>query len=262
VLSFTVKRLSICGLFLISGILSSHGQSGVSGAPPTGWGTQEISESDGLPVLVKHLPEWEKVRGQAVFANNHTALQAALGPRPILDLIDFVGGTEAVTAPYQAGRLLIIEYTSPQASLDADAKFQQYLASSTEDPKPVYRRIGNYNVLVFEPTDDAAANALLDQVKYEKDIQWLGEDPFLFQRLERAFVVTTTDIFISTVEVIVLGFGLSVLGGFIVGVLYFRSRDRRRLGMKEFSDAGGMIRLNLDGLTPETLPERLLKDRF
>jgi hypothetical protein len=28
--------------------------------------------------------------------------------------------------------------------------------------------------------------------------------------------------------------------------------------MKEFSDAGGMVRLNLDGLTPELSTDRLL----
>jgi hypothetical protein len=36
-------------------------------------------------------------------------------------------------------------------------------------------------------------------------------------------------------------------------------RERRRAGMGEFSDAGGMIRLNLDSLTPE-LSSNLLKD--
>src|SRR5687767_6834016 len=82
--------------------------------------SQEVSEIDGIPVLIKHLPAWESVREHTVFAKSIPELQTALGARPILDLIDFSAGTEAVTAPYEAGQLLIIEYTTPQASVDAD----------------------------------------------------------------------------------------------------------------------------------------------
>jgi hypothetical protein len=221
--------------------------------------SQEVSETDGVPVLLKHLPDWETVSHQAIFANNAQMLKQAMGEHPIVDLIDLTGGTEAVTAQYPAGRLLIIEYMSPQASIEADSRFTQYLSDSGSTDI-TYRRIGNYNAFVFGAVDAAAANALLDQVKYEKNIQWLGEDPFLFQRLERAFVTSTSDLFISTVEIIVLGFGLSIVGGLIVGIIYFRVRDRQRLSMNAFSDAGGMVRLNLDGLSADTFSDRLLND--
>jgi hypothetical protein len=72
-------------------------------------------------------------------------------------------------------------------------------------------------------------------------------------------VVTTSDIFLSTVLVIVLGMGLSIVGGLVFGFVYFLMREHRRAGMAEFSDAGGMIRLNLDRLTPD-LSRNLLKD--
>jgi len=85
---------------------------------------QEVSEKDGIPVLIKHLPDWEVVRGRATFAHSVGELKAALGDRPLLDLIDFSAGTEAVTVPYDAGKLLIIEYSSPQASVEADAANQ------------------------------------------------------------------------------------------------------------------------------------------
>jgi hypothetical protein len=47
---------------------------------------------------------------------------------------------------------------------------------------------------------------LLDQVKYEKTVQWLGRNPFEISP-ERAFVISTTDLFISTVLIVVLGPG-------------------------------------------------------
>jgi hypothetical protein len=228
-------------------------------APKSPIKSQEVSESDGIPVLVKHLPDWEKVQSQATFANNISTLKSAVGQRPMLDLIDFTAGTEAVTAQYPTGRLLIIEYASPQQSIEADNGFKNFLAKKN-DGHTFYKRTGNYNILVFDAADEASANALIEQVKYEKNIQWLGEDPFLFHNLERAFVRQTSDLFFSTVEVIVLGMGLSVVGGLIAGFVYFQFRERRRASMNAFSDAGGMTRLNLDGFTPEISPDRLLSD--
>lgn len=222
--------------------------------------SQEVSDSDGIPVLLKHLPDWENVHSQAVFINNPDDLKKALGARPILNLIEFTPGTEAVTAKYEAGTLLIVEFPSPQVSVETDTKITQFLAGPGQNSQTVYRRIGNYNVLVLDTAEPAAAAALLDQVKYEKNVQWLGENPFMYKRAERSFVVTTSDIFLSTVVVILMGMGLSVLGGLGFGIVFFILRDRRRSAMTQFTDAGGMTRLNLDGFTPEILPRDLLND--
>jgi hypothetical protein len=215
-----------------------------------------VSESDGIPVLIKHLPEWESVRGQTTFAADANTLRAALGGRPVLDQIDFAGGTEAVTATYPAGRLLIVEFTSPQASIDADDHIRAALAG---DPSTVYRRIGNYNAFVFDATDAAAANALLDQVKYEKTVQWLGRNPYQISA-ERAFVIGTTDLFISTVLIVVMGIGFSLVAGLFTGYLFFLLREKRRSRLAAFTDAGGMTRLNLDGFTPDIMPKGFLND--
>lgn len=230
----------------------------VAQSPPANVRSMEVSESDGIPVLIKHLPNWENLRGRTTFANNAEPLKAALGPRGVLDLIDFSGGTETVTAPYDAGKLLIVEYTTPQASVEADNTFKARLAEGGETGMTVYRRIGNYSAFVFDATGEAAANALLDQVKYEKYVQWLGKNPFLQKQAERAFVITTSDIFLSTVIVILIGIGFSVVGGVLSGFVFFNVRERKRASMPTFSDAGGMTRLNLDGFTPEIAPDRLL----
>ncbi len=208
--------------------------------------SQEVSETDGIPVLIKHLPDWENVRNNTVLTQNVGDLKKALGEKPVLGLITFPAGTEAVTAPYPEGKLLIIEYTNPQASIEADGKFIQSLA---ENPQTVYRRIGNYNAFVFDAADETSANALLDKIEYQKTVQWLGEDPYLLKKLEKYFVTTTRDIFIATVLWIVSGIGLSIVTGLIAGFIFFRIREQKRATRTAYSDAGGLTRLNLDGLS-------------
>lgn len=220
--------------------------------------SQEVSETDGIPVLIKHLPDWENRRDTTQFAKSTEELRNALGERAIVDLIDFSAGTEAVTAQYDAGRLLIVEFASPQGSIDADQKIQAAIAQNG-DGRTFYRRVGNYNVVVFDATSRWAANSLIDEVKYEKQIHWLGKNPFAISA-ERAFVLTTSDIFMSTLMVIVGGAVFSILGGLVAGYLFFMRREGRRARMSTFSDAGGMTRLNLDGFTPDIVPDRLLGD--
>jgi len=215
---------------------------------------EEVSEE--VPVLIKHLPDWESVRARTTYAKSVGELKSALGERPVLDLIDFSGGTEAVTAQYDAGQLLIVEYSTPQGSIEADGEFTAKLDG---DDTTVYRRIGNYNAFVFDAADQTAANALLDQVKYEKMVQWLGKNPYIISA-ERAFVLTTSDIFLSTFLVIVTSLAMAIFLGIISGYVFFSICEYRRSSMPTFSDAGGMTRLNLDGFTPEIAPKHLLKD--
>ena len=223
--------------------------------------SQEISEADGIPVIIKHLPEWEKVQSDARLIKSQDDLRAVLGARPVFDLIDFEGGTEAVTAPYEVGKLLIVEYNTPQASIDTDDKVKQYLAENQQRNPPIfYRRIGNYNVFLFDGADEEAANELIGQVKYEKIVQWLGEDPFLYERVQRSYVTTLTEIFFATILAIISGIGLSILAGIGVGILFFYVRKKQRDESESFSDAGGMLRLNLDEASPEVSSDRLLKE--
>jgi len=247
------KNLSL--LFLI--LFTSVGLIGQdNGSIP--YRSQEVSEVDGIPVLVKHLPAWELQKGNFTFATSLDELNAKLGNRPLLDRIEFIPGTEAVSAPYQAGTLVIIEFASPQGASAAGLAVTSRLADEP-DQTIVYRRIGNYTALVFDVANRDAANALLDEVYYEKQIQWLGNNPFRISA-ERAFIMTTSDVFVSTVMFILMGVGFAIGSGLIAGTVSFRLRVRRRAAMTTHTDAGGMIRLNLDGLTPEIIPDNLLKD--
>jgi hypothetical protein len=219
-----------------------------------------VSVENKIPVLVKHLPDWENTRNGAIYILNGEDLRKSLGERAVFDLISPGNGIEAAAATYPQGKLLIVEYPTPQASIDADAQFKQRMAETGSNPPVYYRRIGNYSAFVFDASDEAGANALLDGVKYEKYVQWLGENPMPQIRAEREFAIMTGDIFLSTVIVVAFGFGSTVLVGVLIGLFFFYLREQKRATTHIFTDAGGMTRLNLDGLTSESLNDKLLKD--
>ena len=209
--------------------------------------------------MIKHLPDWENVRNSAVLITNSDEFKRALGERPVFDSIDFSGGTEAVTATYPQGKLLIVEYSTPQASVDTDNKIKQKLAENPETPSFFYRRIGNYNVFLFDATDEAEANALFDQIKYEKVVQWLGEDPTLLHRAERAIVKDTSDLILSEQRrQLFSDYYFALLTGIVAGIIFYFVREQKRSTMRAFSDAGGMTRLNLDDLTPDISAEQII----
>lgn len=222
--------------------------------------SQEVADVDGIPVIVKHLPEWKKKRSSTIFINNKNDLRKSIGERRILEAIDFIAGTEAVTAMYPEGKLLIVEYSTPQASVDTDKKVKNYFSSPDAETNLYYRRIGNYNVFLFDGTNRIAANLLFDQIKYEKVVRWLGSDPFAQQRAERTFIRETKTFFIATVMVILSGLLTALVIGTITGIIFYNLRRRQRREMAAFSDGGGLTRLNLDQLTAEIIPSRFLKD--
>lgn len=251
-----VKRLRISGLILSVFILSigifAQDAIKTSADSPENQGKQ-------IPIIVEHLPDWKNMQSQAVYMRNSDELRNALPNHPVLDLITFEGGTEAVKADYNAGKLLIVEFSTPQFSIDADNRVKQFL---TENPNEstFFRRVGNYEVFVFDAADESAANELIDQVKYEKTVQWLGKDPHLYEKAERAYLKMTGDMFISSIISIVLGLGFAVSAGIAVGLFVFYFRKQKRASMTAFSDAGGLTRLNLDELSADISSNRLLKE--
>ncbi len=217
--------------------------------------SQEVSEVDGIPVLIKHLPNWEQVRESARLATTNDELKAVIGDRPALTVIDISGGTEAAIANYEVGTFVIIEFMTPQAATYANDIYRRHVTEFPQQPPVVYRRVGNYSVFVFDANDSAAAAALIDQVKYEKSVQWLGEDPFYQQRLERYVAVMSRDVALSTLVWAGAIGGSAILIGIVIGFLFFRFREKTRLARTAYSDAGGLTRLNLDDLSEAGTPE-------
>lgn len=210
--------------------------------------SSEYSE-DGVPVLIKNLPEPDEVRAKAVWAKSVADIESVIGKQSVLDLVELVPGVEAAVAVYPEGKLLLIEYPTPQFSTDADQRFQARLAELGQASTLTYRKIGNYSAFVFDSQDPQSANKLLDQIKYSKTVQWLGEDPNYQKKVERYFAGTTADIFISTLIAIVVGAGIAAGLGVVVGLLFYKYEEKRRHSRHAFSDAGGMTRLNLDELS-------------
>ncbi len=222
--------------------------------------TLDKGEGD-IPVLVKHLPNWEQAEGQAVYAVTSHALQDAAGNRPVLDAVSFEGGTEAVTATYGPSRMVLVEYTTPQIAGDSDRQIQAKIKELRDAGQPVptaYKRVGNYSVFVFDAPDEQTAEQLINGVTYEQVVQWLGENPHLLERAQRYYTQVTSGVLMAVLK----ASGLSVLLCFGVGGLFgwlvFKRRRARQALADAYSDAGGIVRLNLDELTPQTDSSRLL----
>jgi hypothetical protein len=116
-------------------------------------------------------------------------------------------------------------------------------------PAPaLYRREGNYAVFVFDAPDAAAAERLASGVKYEKDVRWLGRNPH-----ERGIAVRHyTAVMGGTIMSVIITTGLAIVaclavGGAVGGIIFLRRRAR--LSEDEvYTDAGGMLRLNLEDM--------------
>lgn len=214
---------------------------------------------DEIPVLVMHLPTWQTKANHTAYAVTLNGLKGIALNQPVFDALSFEGGTEAVTADYGQAQLVIVEFTTPQFSIENDQRIAAKIQELKGQGQPVpsaYRRVGNYSVFVFNAADEKTANELIDQVKYEKVVQWLGEDPYLYERLQRYFAQTSAGVLVA----VLLGSGLSLLisvgAGALFGALLFRHRRTQQAAL--YSDAGGAVRLNLDDLTGTRDSHRLL----
>ena len=214
-----------------------------------------------IPVLVKHLPDWQTEQRRILYAVNENSLKKAISNQPILDAVNFEGGAEAVVADYQTERLAVIEFNTPQLATENDSRIAARVQELRNQGQPVpsaYRRVGNYSVFVFDAPNEQAANQLIDRVQYQQVVQWLGRNPNLYDAAVREFAKTTLGVLVNVVK----GSGLALvsclaLGGLLGGLLFIRRRAEQRT-VEAFSDAGGMLRLNLDEMTPETDPSKLL----
>ena len=217
-----------------------------------------------IPVLVKHLPDWETAQERAIYAVSLEGLVAVTGQQPIFEAVNFKEGAEAVASSYDASQLVIIEYTTPQIAADTDARINVRLQELRAEGKSVpssYRRVGNYSVFVFNAPDETAAGQLIDRVKWEQSIQWLGENPLLWARAEKQHTQEAVGLILGIARtigvfvVICLG-----VGGIFGGIFFMRRKAQQRAleAAEAYSDAGGMLRLNIDELTAEPDPARLL----
>jgi len=213
-----------------------------------------------IPVLLKHLPNWEQGQQTAIYLNRFSSLDS-IAKDGVLSAVKSEGDADAVLASYDPMRLLIIEFNTPQRSVENDqrivARIQELWKLGQPAPS-AYKRVGNYSVFVFDAPNDQAAKQLIDQVHYEQVVSWLGENPNILKEAQKHYVQTTLGVLVAVLKA--SGFALiACLGtGGLIGALLFTRRRAQQQDVHAFSDAGGMLRLNLDEMTPQTDPARLL----
>jgi hypothetical protein len=227
--------------------------------------SEGIDKGEGdIPVLIKHLPAPEEAQKNAVYLNTFADLTQLGLQQPVLSAIESGGNADAVLAAYGPSKMLIVEFNTPQLATENDKRIIARIHELWKlgQPAPTaYRRVGNYSVFVFDAPDEQTAKQLIDQVKYEQVVQWLGDNPYIYKEAEERYINTTLGVLIAVVK----ASGYALIGclgiGALMGGLLFSYRRAQQKGVTAFSDAGGMLRLNLDELTPETNPSRLLQDR-
>jgi hypothetical protein len=217
------------------------------------------SVSDGLekgegeiPVLIKHLPNPDDAQKNAVFLNNINTLTSIAPQQPVLTAVQADGNADAAFATVGASKVLIVEFHTPQLATDNDRRIIARIHElwNLGQPAPTaYRRVGNYSVFVFDAPDEPTAKQLIDQVKYEQVVQWLGDNPNILKEAEQRYINTTLGVLVAVLKAsgyaAVACFGI----GGLIGALLFTYRRGQQKTTAAYSDAGGMMRLNLDQLT-------------
>lgn len=223
---------------------------------------EPIDKGEGdIPVLLKHLPGWPSVQDRALYILSQDNLQNEFSNQNVLGVVSFDGGTEAAIADYAGSKLVLIEFKTPQLATDNDARITgkiQELRSQGQPAPSAYRRVGNYSVFVFDAPNEQTANQLIDQVNYQQVVQWLGRNPNLYDRAVNEFSRTTLGVFIAVVK----ASGLVIIGslalGGLLGAVLFRLRRKQQRLSQGYSDAGGLLRLNIDDLNATHDPARLI----
>jgi hypothetical protein len=218
-----------------------------------------LDKGDGdIPVLIKHLPSPDEAQKNAIYLNSFNTLTGLAPQQPVLTAVQGDGNADAAFASVGSSKILILEFNTPQLATENDGRIIARIHElwNLGQPAPTaYRRVGNYSVFVFDAPDSQTANQLIDQVKYEQVVSWLGNNPNILRQAQERYVDTTLGVLIAVLKA--SGYAaIACLGvGALIGGLLFTYRRNQQRTVTAYSDAGGMMRLNLDEMTTD-LPER------
>jgi hypothetical protein len=212
------------------------------------------------PPLPSHLPSRDQIAGSSVYVVGPEGLGRVDAFKDLTGVVSFAGGAEAAASSYkqgeQATQLLIMEFHTPQLSVDAEGRLKSHIDSLNPADKAQrqLRRIGNYLAEVVG--DPRLAEGLLSQIRYHPKVYWEGKRmsaiPLAYRPPDAAALeeaAKTAQFLLQTFYGIgVMTFSAIALGIVTGGIFfYWRRYRRRRLGLDQyFSDAGGTVRLNLD----------------
>ncbi|HWP45404.1 MAG TPA: DUF6599 family protein [Blastocatellia bacterium] len=206
-----------------------------------------VGQDDSRPPLLDSLPRESIVeRSERYF----------LGPASIgayvqhgRDMIGFAGDAEAVMAEYKdtdgdSLRLVIVEYHTPPFATEAFQRMSDYISSLSDEERSrfILKREGNYIVQAMNVEDREFAERVVGAVKYPYTVKWL-RDPLLptndpFRQRKAAEMLLSTFGILGLILMTVL-----VAGGTFGAIIFLKRRKQQR---EIFSDAGGMLRLELD----------------
>jgi hypothetical protein len=218
--------------------------------------------------LANQLPAEGRIEESLRYTPSVDALRAL---RPDLTSDVFLlerGGAQAIVADYaQAGggplRVTLVEYETPQLAADAERSLKAFHASLPPEAlaSRQTRREGNYLVEAVNVVDRATALGLVESVDYAFQVKWLKEPittPSDLNRLDAADEARkVAQVLVSSFAIVGLGV-LAALGiGGLFGAWVFSLR--RRAARNAFTDAGGMVCLDLDPALPPTATSRLLR---
>jgi hypothetical protein len=217
--------------------------------------SETLDKGDGdIPVLVQHLPNPDQAQKTAVYLNSFDTLNHLAPQQPVLTAVNGDGNADAALASFGPSKVLVVEFNTPQLATENDRRITariQELWKLGQPAPTAYRRVGNYSVFVFDAPDEQTAKQLIDQVHYEQVVSWLGENPNILRQAEQHYVNTTLGVLIAVLKASGYALvGCLGLGGLIGGLLFSYRRSQQK-AFAAYSDAGGMMRLNLDELTAD-----------
>lgn len=212
-----------------------------------------------IPVLMQHIPADSLLPGTQRFIAGPVALTRLLGPQEPYDPFMLASeAVEAALAEYQVGGaqspLLIVEYHTPQLAAAAYPQVQRAIEAlpEAERSRRLLKREGNYIIMAFNVNDRQAMQAIVDQIDYTPTIHWLKKSPLemLRQLQPDPEQISLIDTYLAAFAFIGISLLVTITGGVLLGTAIFLWRRWRRRAWQGFSDAGGMLRLNLDNLLP------------
>ena len=199
------------------------------------------------PSLMESLPVQGRNAGTERYFLGPDALAAYVSSGR--EMFPFPGDAEAAFAEYEQGapqplKLLIVEYHTPQFATDAMTQASAVLAALPQEQQNriILKRVGNYVVEASNVSDQEHAQALVDAVEYPYTVKWLRNplwptnDPFRAQK--------AAQMLLSTFGVLGLILLTVAVGGAAFGTTVFIKRRKQQ--RQAFSDAGGMLRLDID----------------
>jgi len=90
-------------------------------------------------------------------------------------------------------------------------------------------------------------------------VQWLGDNPHLYERVQNYLIRTTGGVVIAVAEASIVSLLVCLAIGVLIGTMLFRRRRAQQQAAAAYSDAGGSVRLNLDELTVSRNRRKLLE---